>query len=168
MSTITMPAGQELPSFALSGQERNGVCPDDKWYEIVNGERVELPPMSIFAVAVNGCLHLHLGSFVAAKKLGRVVLEAKFILDTAKKFQRQPDLAFVSSQTWPLNKPLPRTGDWQVVPDLAVEVVSPNDLFEDVLAKIIEYFSFGVKCSGLFRPFPPKYSSSNRRTRLPC
>jgi Uma2 family endonuclease len=32
-----------------------------------------------------------------------------------------------------------------VVPDLAVEVVSPNDEFSDVPAKVREYFDYGVR-----------------------
>ena len=54
---------------------------------------MELPPTSIFAVSINAALHLRLGSFVVANKLGRVVPEGKFILDAAKKFQRKPDLS---------------------------------------------------------------------------
>ena len=50
MTTMTMPAGQQLTSIASGGRDQNGVCQDDSWYEIVNGERVELPPMSILAV----------------------------------------------------------------------------------------------------------------------
>ena len=36
-------------------------------------------------------------------------------------------------------------GDWAVVPDLAVEVTSPNDLFANVLGKVQEYFERGVR-----------------------
>ena len=48
---------------------------------------------------------------------------------------RRPDLAFVSAAKWPLDRLLPETGDWRIVPDLVVEVVSPNDVFQDVLSK---------------------------------
>jgi Uma2 family endonuclease len=59
--------------------------------------------------------------------------------------RRRPDVAFVSAQKWPLDQPLPETGDWEVIPDLAVEVVSPNDVFQDVLKKMAEYFRLGVR-----------------------
>lgn len=152
MSTMTMPSEPLHAPIPGGRQEQNGVCSDDGMYEIVNGQPMELPPMSILAVLVNTCLGLHLGNFVHARKLGRIVSEGMFILDAARKFQRKPDLAFVSATSWPLDRPLPRVGDWQVVPNLAVEVVSPNDQFEDVLAKVIEYFSFGVKCVWLVSP----------------
>jgi Uma2 family endonuclease len=73
-----------------------------------------------------------------------VVPEMLFILDAVRDLRRRPDVAFVSSERWPLDRAVPDSGDWEVVPDLAVEVVSPNDLFADVLAKMEEYFRCGV------------------------
>jgi len=143
MSTLTMP--QQLSPLGLNLPNPNGIGDEDKLYEIVNGEHVELPPMSILAVSINTLLGLYLGSFVVPRKLGRIISEGMFILDSNKKLQRRPDLAFVSTLTWPLDRPLPSVGDWQVVPELAVEVISPNDFFEDVLKKVMEYFAVGVK-----------------------
>jgi Uma2 family endonuclease len=40
---------------------------------------------------------------------------------------------------------LPELGDWVVVPNLAIEVVSPNDGFNEVTLKKNEYFSLGVE-----------------------
>jgi Uma2 family endonuclease len=72
-------------------------------------------------------------------------MEALFILDPIKNLRRRPDVAFVSAAKWPLDRLLPETGDWEIVPDLAVEVVSPNDIFLEVLSKMREYFRFGVR-----------------------
>jgi Uma2 family endonuclease len=116
----------------------------DSLYEVVNGERVELLPMGIASTWLASILHLSLGSFVKERHLGRVVMEGLFVLDLEKNLRRRPDLAFVSARHWPLERPLPELGDWAIVPDLAVEVVSPNDLFEAVLAKMREYFEYGV------------------------
>ncbi len=44
-----------------------------------------------------------------------------------------------------MNRALPESGDWEVVPDLAVEVVSPTDEFSDVVAKVREYFKYGAR-----------------------
>jgi Uma2 family endonuclease len=113
-------------------------------YEVVNGERVELPPMSAYATWITGRLDHRLGYFAEMHALGTVVPEMLFILDSERNLRRRPDVAFVSSQRWPLGRAMPESGDWEVVPDLAVDVVSPNDLFEAVLAKIREYFQVGV------------------------
>src|SRR5712692_568598 len=118
---------------------------DEALYEIVNGQRVELPPMGVYASWIASRLQSTMGPFAEADRLGTVVTEALFILDAKRNWRRRPDVAFVSSQSWALERPIPEEGDWEVVPDLAVEVSSPNDLLKDVLAKMNEYFAFGVR-----------------------
>lgn len=114
-------------------------------YEVVNGQRVEMPLIGIYALLLASELYLALGAFVKQHRLGRAVVEGLFILDAVADLRRRPDVAFVSAERWPLDKAVPETGDWAVVPDLAVEVISPNDLFEDVQAKLGEYFAHGVR-----------------------
>src|SRR5437867_13072065 len=112
--------------------------PEEPLYEIVNGQKVELPPTSIYAGWVASRLGHRLGPHAETHGLGTVVTEALFILDPVRDIRRRPDVAFVSAETWPLDRLLPESGDWEVIPDLAVELVSPNDLFEDVLARMQE------------------------------
>lgn len=117
---------------------------EEALYEVVNGQRRELPPMSAYASWITGRLDQRLGTFAESHALGTVVPEMLFVLDAEQNLRRRPDVAFVSTQRWPFGQEIPESGDWEVVPDLAVEVVSPNDLFEDVLAKVLEYFRVGV------------------------
>lgn len=140
MSTLTMP---QAPPATENGEAL---------YEIVNGIHVELLPMGIYSVSLASALHIALGSFVRQRKLGRAIIEGLFILSARPDLRRRPDLAFVSAERWPLDRPLPETGDWEVIPDLAVEVVSPNDLYKEVLAKIEEYFRHGVRQVWLVQP----------------
>ena len=86
-----------------------------------------------------------LDSFARPRALGNVAVEMLFVLDPVRDIRRRPDVAFVSAQKWPLDRPIPESGDWDVVPDLAVEVISPNDVFQKVVAKLDEYFHFGVQ-----------------------
>jgi Uma2 family endonuclease len=118
---------------------------EEALYEVVNGQRVELPPMSIYASWITSRLQNNIGPFADARRLGIVVTEALFILDPVRNLRRRPDVAFVSAQRWPLERLIPEEGDWEMVPDLAVEVSSPNDLLDHVLEKILEYFTFGVR-----------------------
>lgn len=118
---------------------------DEPLYEIVNGQRVELPPMSSYATWIAFRLGSRLEYFTEPHQLGNVATEMLFILDVQRGLKRRPDLAFVSVEKWPLDRVPPEHGDWEVIPDLAVEVVSPNDLLEDVFAKIEEYFQCGVR-----------------------
>jgi Uma2 family endonuclease len=121
-------------------------------YEVINGTRVELPPLSFYASRITSRLDHRLGPFAEANALGTVVMETLFILDIAKDLRRRPDLAFVSRARWPLERAIPETGDWQMVPDLAVEVLSPNDVFEQVVAKMKEYFQYGAQQVWLVLP----------------
>jgi Uma2 family endonuclease len=79
-------------------------------------------------------------------------MEMLFVLDPSSNLRRRPDVAFVSTTRWPLDRALPATGDWDVVPDLAVEVISPNDVFKDILAKLREYFHYGVQVAWVVAP----------------
>jgi Uma2 family endonuclease len=119
--------------------------PDEPLYEVVNGRRVELPPMSTYATVIASFLQDHLGPHARANSLGLVVTETLFVLDPVTDLRRRPDVAFVSPQRWPLDREIPEEGDWAVVPDLAVEVISPNDLFQPVMAKWRGYFQYGVR-----------------------
>jgi Uma2 family endonuclease len=124
---------------------------DDTLYEVVRGQRVELV-MSIYSLWVASRLHTRLGSFVDGQRLGRVVIEGLFILDEMEDLRRRPDVAYVSAERWALDRLLPEVGDWVMVPDLAVEVTSPTDTLQAVLAKLEEYFQHGVKQAWLVVP----------------
>ena len=118
---------------------------DGKLYEVIDGQRVVLPPMGILAVWIASTLHEFLGPFGRKRQLGRALSDALFHLPAPINRDRRPDVAFVSYQRWPKNRPLPPTDNaWDVVPDLAVEVVSPTDKAEELQEKIAEYFRAGV------------------------
>jgi Uma2 family endonuclease len=123
---------------------RPGSIYDESLYEIVDGQRVELSPMGVYSGWISGVLFLQMQMHAAGHGLGRAVHEILFILDSVKDRRRRPDVAFVSAAKWPPDRLFPEAGDWEVVPDFAVEVVSPNDLFEELLAKMREYFRYGV------------------------
>ncbi len=135
MSTATFPESASVITATTNG---------DNLYEVVDGQRLELPPMSMLATWTASCLHGLLWHFVRERQLGRAVSEGLFILDADKDLRRRPDVAFISTQRLPLDQELPATGDLAVVPDLAVEVVSPNDLARNVFSKVREYFAHGV------------------------
>ena len=140
------------PSLLASEPESVLTIQDELLYEIVHGQRVELPPMSAYATWLASRLHGRLGPYAEDKGLGVSVVEMLFVLDTEHDLRRRPDVAFVSTTRWPLDRVLPRTGDWDVVPDLAVEVISPNDIFKDVLAKVRAYFHYGVQVVWVIAP----------------
>jgi Uma2 family endonuclease len=90
----------------------------------------------------------NLWSHVEANRLGGVYgPDATFKIG---KNERLPDVAFVSASRFgPEGEP---EGIWQIPPDLAVEIVSLNDLFEKVISKVHEYFAAGVRQVWLVSP----------------
>ena len=81
-------------------------------------------------------------------KPGQVFQEFLFRLPLGegKSRSRRPDLAYVSFDRAPADHlPSSRENAWAVVPDLAIEVISPSDLAEDQLEKVLEYFLAGVR-----------------------
>ena len=98
--------------------------PEEALYEVVNGQRVEPLPMGAQSTWMASLLFGFLFPHVHGQGLGHLVMEMLFILDRPADLRRRPDVAFVSAGRWPLSQSPPWEGDWDVVPDLAVEVVT--------------------------------------------
>jgi len=120
---------------------------DEFLFEIIDGVRVELP-MSAENVLLANELSYQLSAFARPKNLGRSVVEILFELPLADRSRiRRPDMAFVSFDRWPRTRPLPPQGNaWAVVPELAVEFVSPSDNADELIEKLRDYLDAGVKC----------------------
>jgi Uma2 family endonuclease len=121
--------------------------PDDPpLFEIIDGKIVELPPMSSYAVRIASNLAKAIAVQTQLTPVGEAVVEQIFNLRLSLDRNRRPDVAFVSYERWPQDRPQPMEGDiWDVVPDLMVEVISPSDKAEELLTKIREYFEAGAR-----------------------
>lgn len=137
MATV-IQTNEPLPEVSVDNE--------DCLYEIVGGKRVEVPPMSIYAAYVASLIAGQLFAFCKNAKLGRVITEGLFVIDEVEFLHRRPDVAFVSYKRWSEGKNIPQeTNAWDVIPDLVVEVISPTDRAEDVLAKTMEYLQAKVR-----------------------
>jgi Uma2 family endonuclease len=116
-----------------------------RFYEVVGGQIVEKPALGVLESLLASLLSRWMAPHADENQLGRVVAETLFLLDPALGLKRRPDLAFVSTQRWPLRRRVPRTEAWEIVPDLAVEVVSPTNSAEQVAEKIEDYFRASVR-----------------------
>lgn len=121
-------------------------------YEIINGQRVELPPMSALAIWTTSQLVGRLWVFNAVHDFGHPVTEMLFRLPLATPRNRRPDGAFVTYNRWAKGRLVPTENAWDVVPDLAIEVTSPTDLADEIMQKIMEYFQAGVRLVWLVYP----------------
>jgi len=113
-------------------------------YEVVNGLVVEKLKVGAYQIHVASLLFRILGHFAWTNRLGNVESEMLFLLEQESGLKRRPDLAFVSYERWPKNRPIPRKDAWNVVPDLAIEVISPSNLASEMIVKIGNYFRAGV------------------------
>jgi Uma2 family endonuclease len=128
MATVSIPSTAAVESDSL--------------YEVVNGEIREIPPMGVYETWIASVL---VQSLVGERKWGRAVIETLFDFTKTIGAKRRPDLAFVAYDRWPRERRVPRTEAWDVVPNLAVEVVSPTNTADDVLGKLNDYFQAGVE-----------------------
>lgn len=116
------------------------------FYEVVGTAIVEQPPIGAYEYELASILQDVLSGYVRENALGRVVTETLFNLRPDVDRDRRPDVAFISAERWPLGTRAPKGVDaWPVIPDLAVEIVSPSNTSSGVLTKIEEYFAAGVK-----------------------
>jgi Uma2 family endonuclease len=126
--------------------------PDGDSYELVKGTPVEKKPMGARASETTIALAILLGAFIRQNQLGH-------LYDGQTGFHcfpddpdrvRKPDLAFVATGRLPGERS--PDGFIRLAPDLAVEVVSPNDLVSEVDSKVIEYLGAGVRLVWVVNP----------------
>lgn len=86
---------------------------------------------------------LVLQEFADRSGLACATAETGYLLKSGPDLVRGPDAALVLRSKLP-GGDLPEEGYVPVPPDVAVEVVSPNDLQRDVLEKVGEYLDAGV------------------------
>ena len=123
---------------------------DSDLYEVINSKRV-VKLMGAYETLLAGKLFARLEAYAQAQRNGWATVEVLFDLPNQDN-DRRPDAGFVSFERWPEAHGIPQTNAWPVVPDLAVEVASPNDGFRDVLQKLGEYFRAGVRMVWLVVP----------------
>ena len=132
MATLekTMTAEQ---LFALGGIGR---C------ELVRGELVSMSPTGYDHGWISSKIDRALGNFVESRKLGRVLAsEAGFLISRDPDTVLAPDVAFVRAERDP---PGGQKQFFPGAPDLAVEVLSPNDRASDVNAKVQTWLDAGA------------------------
>jgi Uma2 family endonuclease len=125
--------------------------PGGESYELVDGRPVE-KPMGAESDLIAAAVITALNNTVRPQRLGYVFgSQTGFRCFPARKgLVRKPDVSFVIRGRFP-DERIPK-GDILLAPDLAVEVVSPNDLYEEVELKVNEYLSAGVRLVWVVSP----------------
>ncbi|HWQ32148.1 MAG TPA: Uma2 family endonuclease [Blastocatellia bacterium] len=137
----------------LMTAEEFAELPDDgERYELVEGrlEAVSLPGWEHGEIVME--LAFLIKGFARERKLGTVfAAETAFRLQSDPDTVRGPDVAFVSNERIPTGE-VDRRKPFPAAPDLAVEVISPNDVYTKVRKKIDEYLKAGTKLVWIVDP----------------
>lgn len=117
--------------------------PDRRGYELIDGEWVEKnmgAQAGIVVLNVNARVRAHAGTHQAGLAFAS---DAGYeIFPTKPNRVRKPDGSFIRRGRLPGDKP-PR-GHLRIAPDLAIEVVSPNDLAEDTEERVADFLGAGT------------------------
>ena len=131
------------PKF-MTADELFDLPSDGMRHELVRGELRTMPPGGLEHGDESSELDGSLGVYVRAHKLGRVYTnEPGFILTTNPDTVRAPDVAFLARERVP--DAVSRRRYYRGAPDLAVEVISPNDRYTEVAEKIAEWLNHGTR-----------------------
>ena len=138
---------QEMPPAEHTAMTLEEFLASDlEGYEYVKGELIPMPATSWEHGIISARLFLNLGLYVREKQLGEVVTP-----DTGFQVGERvlkPDVAFLSTAHLPDDpsraSPMP--------PDLAVEVVSPSDVFRRVIEKAFAYLEAGTQMVWIVEP----------------
>jgi Uma2 family endonuclease len=125
--------------------------PDAVSYELVNGELVERKT-GWKSSRIGGRVAQLLSNHSDAQGLGWVVGAAagyQCYPDAPNKV-RKPDASFIRLERMPADEE--PEGHCRIAPDLAVEVTSPNDLFDKVEEKVEKYLTAGVRLVWVVNP----------------
>ncbi len=129
----------QMTADELLVMPHNGYC-----YELVQGELRQMSPAGRRHGRIAAKIGSHLEAFVATNGLGETyAAETGFILDTAPDTVRAPDVSFVSRER--AEAIAEERGFFPGAPDLAVEVVSPNDRDRELREKVSDWLRAGTQ-----------------------
>lgn len=118
----------------------------DRLLELIHGEIVEKMPTEEHGV-IAGNVFAPLHNFVTPQRLGRIGFEVRHRPPDDDYNSRLPDISFSS-----VRRPLVTKGSVPTMPDLAVEVQSPDDTIKEMREKAIYYLANGAKLVWLVYP----------------
>jgi Uma2 family endonuclease len=132
--------------------------------ELVRGELVMNSPAGAQHGRVVARITIRLGAFVEERGLGELYgAETGFLIARDPDTVRAPDVAFVCTERARLE---PRKGYFEVAPDLAVEVLSPDDRAGEVLAKVYAWLDAGCRAVWVVDPESRTVTAYRSRTQI--
>jgi Uma2 family endonuclease len=142
----------ETPQTGLMTADELLMMPNSRWgFELVRGKLKKYMPAGNLHGFIASRIGRILGNFVEETGLGAVfAAETGFQLFQNPDTVRAPDSAYVGNEK--LAKYGLSKGYFPDAPDLAVEVVSPNDKKKDIEDKTADYLNAGVRLIWIVYP----------------
>jgi Uma2 family endonuclease len=132
---------------SYTAEEFEALPYDGHEYELINGQPKEMSAPSTRHGKITAKLVISLGIFMEKNPLGEILTGSATVLNS--KSAPRPDVAFIRE------KRMAGT-DYDTAfpgaPDLAVEVISPSDIWFEIQDKIGEYLQAGVQLVWLIDP----------------
>ncbi len=152
----------------MTAEELLQMSSDNFRYELVEGELRQMSPAGGRRGEIAAELLILLGSYIKANKLGRVyAAETGFLLRENPDTVRAADVSFLRRER--VEKLGGISGYVPGAPDLAVEVISPNDKLTEVEEKVAGWLHYGARLVWIANPkrrTVTDYQRSNQITRL--
>ena len=128
----------------LTSEDLLAMPDDGKRYELIRGELIEMAPASLDRGRVAARFGRRMGNFVEEHDLGHDVgADAGINIERDPDTVRAPDYGFISYER--MAEPPRSQGFADVIPDLVLEVVSPNDRQREIDAKTQMWLEAGVR-----------------------
>ena len=111
-------------------------CRNDGWYELVEGEVIELSPVNDEHSGIWVNIGTAFNNYSRRQGFGQAGVEAGYILLSGPDTVRGPDVSF---RLVPRSARRQSVGFLQGAPDIAVEVFSPSNTHAEMRRKVAEY-----------------------------
>lgn len=122
---------------------------DDRLYELVDGRLVE-KQLGSLATKTAGIIVKKVAIFLERSHGGDLYIEQSFeCFPDDRGLVRRPDIAIIATDRL---SGVPEEGHVPIAPDLAIEVVSPNDKIYELDQKLANYRGAGVKLVWVVNP----------------
>jgi Uma2 family endonuclease len=132
-SMVKRVTAEELWELAQEGQA----------YELIKGELINVSPPGGEHGDITSEIILLLRGYAKKKNLGKVLTESGFRIAAEPDTVRSPDVSFLAQDKIPAGGLA--KGFISGSPDLAVEVVSPNDTASQIQDKVQDYLAHGTR-----------------------
>lgn len=116
-------------------------------FELIHGEIVEMSPTQQHG-KIAGILHGELYIFLKQHALGHLMTETSYQMPGDEHNERIPDVSFIAGT----DTPVIERGSVPRMPDLAIEIKSPNDTYKEMREKADYYLLNGTRIVWLVYP----------------